>query len=140
MPRPKKTTDYPGYGDEKKKLKRNEKNEIIEWKSDSRDGKELKIYIFNDCCTGLTPTKIKNKYPQFAEYNCSTLSNAIRRNRESFNKQARDRAKGQSSSGCKLFFFYFVLLFCLPLLSDICLALLFPCFLKISLWTTSRIW
>ena len=34
----------------------------------SRDGRELKIYIENDCVSGMTAKFVREKYPQFNKY------------------------------------------------------------------------
>ena len=71
--------------------KRNSKGEIISWKADSQDGKELKAYFEAGACKGLTPMQSRLKFPQFNKYSYSTYSSAFNNAKKAFNNQIKDR-------------------------------------------------
>ena len=72
----------------------NETGEITKWNCGNQDGRELKIYVENGCCDGLTAKPVREKYPQFNKYAYATFSSALNNARKAFNTQVRNRAKG----------------------------------------------
>ena len=90
----------PGKSPAKTPSKKNEKGEITTWDTNNQDGRELKIYIENGCCEGLTAKPVREKYPQFKKYCYSTFNSAFTNARKTFNHQVRKRAKGL----CEFFF------------------------------------
>ena len=90
----------PGKSPAKTPSKNNEKGEITTWDTNNQDGRELKIYVENGCCDGLTAKTVREKYPQFKKYCYSTFNSAFTNARKTFNHQGRNRAKGL----CEFFF------------------------------------
>jgi len=67
-------------------------DKIESWKAaDPTDKRELKIYVDNGCCDGLTPIDVMNKFPQFRDYATKTFSSALQTARKSHNKCIHDR-------------------------------------------------
>ena len=79
-------------------LNRNEKGEIIQWRSESRDGFELKVYIENGCCDGLKTAGIRKKFPQFTAYAYKTFNGAVQNARNRHNESIWARSYDKSKS------------------------------------------
>ena len=62
-----------GSSDPRSSLRRDMNGKIAQWKSDTRDGFELNLYVENGCCEGLKAKGVMDKYPQFQEYAYATL-------------------------------------------------------------------
>ena len=87
----------------------NEKGEITSWDTNNQDGRELKIYVENGCCDGLTAKPIREKYPQFVKYSYSTFNSALANARKAFNHQVRNRAQGLCEYFLRIYIYLFVL-------------------------------
>ena len=87
-----------------KHAKRNDIGEIISWKADSRDGRELKAYFEAGCCDGLTPMQSRIKFPQFNKYKYSTYSSAFHNTKRAINNQIKSRGVKK----CELIDFLFI--------------------------------
>ena len=54
-----------------------EHGKIKQWSLSCLDGRELKIYLENDCCANLTPKQVVVKFPQFSKYSYHTFNSAF---------------------------------------------------------------
>ena len=74
-----------------KDAKKNDRGEIISWKANSQDGRELKAYFEAGACKGLTPMQSRLKFSQFDKYKYSTYSSAFNNTKRAINNQIKDR-------------------------------------------------
>ena len=64
--------------------------EKLKFSTNSRDGKELKLYIEGGACDGLKPLEVLQKFPQFQRYDTKTFRQALSRCRSSFKKKSKN--------------------------------------------------
>ena len=81
-----------GSSDPRSSLRRDMNGKIAQWKSDTRDGFELNLYVENSCCEGLKAKGVMDKYPQFQEYAYATFNGALQNARKKYNNAIRSRA------------------------------------------------
>ena len=58
--------------------------EKIKFSTNTRDGKELKLYIEGGACDGLKPLEVLQKFPQFQKYDTKSFRQALNRCRSAF--------------------------------------------------------
>ena len=101
---PSEKSSLPFSGPDKYQL--NEEGLIKSWSASCRDGIELKIYVENDCCAGLTPTQVRTKFPQFMKYTYGSFNSAF----QNIKKQANAQQHNQSKVTCKYILFHLLFL------------------------------
>jgi len=77
----------------KKEKVYNDKGECCTWDGDSQDAKDLRDYVENGQCDGLTPATIVKKFPQFKVYAYQTFASALDNARKRVDTQIRHRAR-----------------------------------------------
>ena len=64
--------------------------EKIKFSTNTRDGKELKLYIEGGACDGLKPLEVLQKFPQFQKYDSHIVRQALSRCRSAFKKKSKN--------------------------------------------------
>ena len=74
------------------RMKWNKKSQMVSLPASSPDGKDLKAYIDSGAISPeMKPLEIRNKFPQFENYEYNTFAGSLRHARNLQAKQVKDR-------------------------------------------------
>lgn len=85
--------------------------EKLKFSTNSRDGKELKLYIEGGACDGLKPLEVLQKFPQFQRYENKTWRQALSRCRSSFKKKIKERSNTSCEFAITIIFDFLLTLY-----------------------------